>query len=165
MVATWYLISPTYFPQAKNSSIMATTRRRMGIKPQSMGKALYANNKYSCHWEEQDHLIQTPQRCYRHYIENCHQAPPTGRYIYIHNSGPWERYKKTFHPYTLISWYQVFFFLSQFIWLNHRRPCGKHHTSVLYVLHSLFIFIGSWTAFLLDNHLVDNFGIISLRHL
>ena len=77
MVATWYLISPTYFPQAKNSSIMATTRRRKGIKPQSMGKALHANNKYSCCWEEQDPLIQTPQRCYRHYIENCHQAPPT----------------------------------------------------------------------------------------
>ena len=38
---------------------MANTRQRKGIKPQSMGKALHANNKYSCRWEEQDPLIQT----------------------------------------------------------------------------------------------------------
>ena len=43
-----------------------------------MEKALHANNKYSCLWEEQDPFIQTPQRRYRYYIEDCHQTPPTG---------------------------------------------------------------------------------------
>ena len=138
------MISLTYFPQAENSSIMASTRQRKGIKSQLMGKAIHANNKYSCRWEEQDPFIQTPQRCYRHHIEDCHQTPPTAMmkrqiriYTYLRTMG---EVQENFPPiYTNIIISSSFFFPS----LSNLIIGGlvAVTTSVLFTSFILYLFL------------------------
>ena len=84
-----------------------------------MEQALHANNKYSCCWEEQDPLIQTPQRHYRYYIEDCHQSPPTAMmkrqiriYTYLRTLGEVQENFSPLYSNILIS--SSFFSLSLF---------------------------------------------------